>query len=198
MPQKPYRHRGSGARGPILSPDTVKTYQLVAPESPQSAMLFGVASSSARYLGKLGMPEELHVAFTIQEKVDESKGEVALPTADYYIKASQVAQDEYDFSAYIPEHNGIISSAQYTIWQPTREGFVVPWGVQVHESSRTFYPRLRGLVPSTARPELSGGAAVSAIGDVITRLATDRFDSYRITAEQLLPEPVVAQYTTQD
>lgn len=146
---KPYRTpRPSMARGPIISPEesTKFSFDSAMILARNEASALRLAQTTGRLLGKLSLPET--VLFTLGGDVKRlNPGETPIVDREFFVRAERTAEHEYDVSvaAYAPD--GIIDEVDYTVWQPIREGFVMPWGAQIKSAARTVYPRIRsGIV----------------------------------------------------
>lgn len=188
MTYRPYRTpRKSTARGPIITPKEVTTYPLDVSPSEATASQLALAKNSARFLGKLGMPDHVKLALAIQDNADESKGEVPFAKSEYFLEATREAEDEYAFDAEVPSYPGVLNAAKFTLWRPRREGFVIPWGIHVHSSSRTLYPRLRSAEVTENSSLLADTVAVSYIGQTLAKLASENLAEYNLDPAQTPP-----------
>lgn len=176
MTYKPYRTpQRSVARGPIISPEEPLTCNFDASMvlARQEASVISLAAATGRLLGKLSMPET--VLFTLDgDRRRFNEGEIPASDKDFAIKATRIDEQEYDVATSVYTADGLVDELSYVAWQPSREGFVMPWGAKIIQASRTIYPRIRAHSVSEVSSLALPTAPVNATRLVLDALAKER------------------------
>jgi len=185
MTYKPYRKPSpSNARGPIISPEEPMALSFSADTilEHHAASVRGLAAATGLLLGKLSMPET--IMFTLDgDRKRFNEGEVPISDKDFFVKATRTDEREYAFTTSIYSADGLADELEYVAWQPTREGFVIPWGAKITQASRTVYPRIRAHRVNESSTLALPTTPVNATRLVLDALAKDRL----VGAEQLEP-----------
>lgn len=125
-----------------------------------------LTEETIRYLGELGMPESMELGFEPQSNQRYT------PTAqsDELSFAVESYEDEgsilYTVKSRVEEQN-YVDHADYLLWRPQREGFMLPWGISVQGLSRTVHPARRQRRFNLEQPEFTPKSPLQSTANVL-------------------------------
>ena len=173
----------------IISPDTplqreFKPTDILARNQIAATKL---AAKTGRLLVKLSMPET--VLYSLGgDRARLMPGEQAITDTKFFVRAIRQDEAEYDVTTSVYDNDGVHDEMAYTVWQPSREGFVLPWGIKIDSASRTIYPRIRVNRIRETGTILSATAPLNNTSAALEDILTSRYS----VAKQIEPASDVA------
>lgn len=132
----------------------VYEFNIDSTDAELEASLTKLTQESVRYLGSVGMPETIEIGF------DKAPLRHVAPTAHPEELSIVVTSKEdagsiaYDVSSTV-EDQQYVDEIRYQLWRPSREGFMLPWGIKVDTMRRTAHPARRSRRFNIDKPDFS-------------------------------------------